>query len=120
MVSYNLQSNVFLQVYCSGHFGRKIEHFLVLIHFCLPSCIGYKKREKIYLNTVGTRNLKIHVRQENGALSFIWGNNRGVTKDVMFASSHEKTNILLSVMSVFVFLFYDLTKYTTFRILRNC
>ena len=34
-------------------------------------------------------------------------NNRGVTSDVMFAYVHEKKNILLSVLSIFSFRFYD-------------
>ena len=34
-------------------------------------------------------------------------NNQGVTNDVMFAYAHEKINILLSVLSIFFFLFYD-------------
>ena len=34
-------------------------------------------------------------------------NNRGVTNDVMFAYVHEKMNILLSVLSIFSFFFYD-------------
>ena len=34
-------------------------------------------------------------------------NNRGVTNDVMFALSHEKRNILFSVLSILSFFFYD-------------
>ena len=49
MVSLNFLSNVFLQVYCGGHTGWKVEHFFVLIHFCLPSYIVYKKQETVYL-----------------------------------------------------------------------
>ena len=35
-------------------------------------------------------------------------NNRDVTNDVMFAYAHMKVNILLSVLSIFSFFFYDL------------
>ena len=35
------------------------------------------------------------------------GNNRGVTNDVMFTYVHTKINILLSVLSIFLFPFYD-------------
>ena len=48
--------------------------------------------------------LKNDVRQENGALSLKSGNNRGVANDVMFAYVHEKINILLSVLSIYVLL----------------
>ena len=34
-------------------------------------------------------------------------NNKGVNNDVMFAYVHKKINILLSVLSIFFFLFYD-------------
>ena len=44
----NLQSNVFLQV-CCGHIRRKLEHFLVLIHFRIPTNKGYRKRQNVYL-----------------------------------------------------------------------
>ena len=33
--------------------------------------------------------------------------NRGVTNDVMFVYAHEKINILVSVLSIGFFLFYD-------------
>ena len=35
-------------------------------------------------------------------------NNLGVTNDVLCAYAHEKINILLSVLSIFFFLFYVL------------
>ena len=37
---------------------------------------------------------------------------RGVNNDVMLAYVHEKMNILLSVLSIFVFLFYECNQNT--------
>ena len=54
------------------------------------------------------RYLKIDVRQENGVLSLECGQNRDVTNDVMFVyMCMRKTNILLSVLSIVSFFFYD-------------
>ena len=75
----------------------------MLIHFCLPSNIGYRKRENVYLKHSLHAKFKIHVRQENGVNA---EEKRGVTNDVMFASPHEKINSLLSVLSIFFFSFF--------------
>ena len=52
------------------------------------------------------RNSKIDARQEIGILSRKFGKQTGVTYDVMFAYTHEKINVLLPVLSIFV-LFYN-------------
>ena len=54
------------------------------------------------------RNSKIAVRHENGVLSLRCVNNRGVTYDVMCVYVHTKISILLTVLSIFCFPFYDL------------
>ena len=50
MVSWNLQFNIFLQVYCSGNTGQTIEHFLMLhvIHFCMHSNKAIEKIEGLF------------------------------------------------------------------------
>ena len=49
-----MQSKIFLQVYRSGHIGRKIKHVLVLIQFYIPSNKCYKTRysgDSVFLST---------------------------------------------------------------------
>ena len=54
------------------------------------------------------RHLKNDVRQENGVLSLKCGKQQPMyNNNVMFAYVHQETNILLSVLSIFFFLFYD-------------
>ena len=53
------------------------------------------------------RYLKIDAKQENRVLSLKCGKQPGVTNDIMCAYAHEKINILLSVLSILTFIFYD-------------
>ena len=53
------------------------------------------------------RNLKIHVRQENGYSPLNAENNRGVSNRDMLTYAHEKIYILLSVLSIFFSFFYE-------------
>ena len=86
---------------------EKSNIFLVLISISV--CLQIKAVEKgrsFIWNAVCMLNLKIDVREENGVLSLKNENNGDVTNNVMFAYSHEKIMILLSVLSTFLSLFF--------------
>ena len=46
---------------------EKSNIFFMLIHFCLPSNIGYKKREKVYLKQ------SLHAKFKNSCQRGKWG-----------------------------------------------
>ena len=51
--------------------------------------------------------LKLMLNRKTRYSPFNSENNQYVMNDIMFAYVHEKINILLSVSSIFFFLFYD-------------
>ena len=101
-IMWNIVSCVWLRKHCytQTEISNKYIHvFDPDIPFLYTS--SKWKRQTVYLKCSLHAKFKKTVRQENMVFSLKWENNRSVTHGFMFAYTHEKIHILLSVLRGF-------------------
>ena len=88
-------------------YWTKLRTFFLVLIYCIYLFINATENGRRFNLKSCMQNLKIDVRQETG-YSPLNGRN------FMFACAYEKINILLSILNILFFLFYDFNLNTQF------